>query len=162
VLLVAVAGVGSRIALSAVNHLPADVWTALKDARSFETRRSVSAIPASVRAAFAKAVGDESFAMAEPGGEWQVTDVTEKPELPRRRLRGVAQSKSLCILFYELGGRAESDHVAVFRLKDGGAELAWQAVLDWKSKTDRVAADPGALLAAIEAGRVYGGPTIYH
>jgi hypothetical protein len=86
--------------------------------------------------------------MAEPSAEWQATDVIGKPGLPRRRLRKVALSESFCILFYELGGRGHSYHVAVFRLSPDGATLVWRAVLD------RAVTDPAALLMAIDERKV--------
>jgi hypothetical protein len=88
---------------------------------------SVAAIPGEVRAAFAAATG-EPFAMAEPGFEWQATDVADNEVLPRRRLETVALSKSHCFLFYELGGRGRSRHVSVFRLDEDRAELVWRAM----------------------------------
>src|SRR5919197_4977290 len=96
---------------SAVKSLPEEVRASLKDPSDFHISASVSAIPNSVRMSFAKALGEERFAMAEPGAEWQVTDVVRKPGLPRRRLETVALSPSFCILFYELGGRGHTHHV---------------------------------------------------
>lgn len=127
---------------------PDDVRVSLMDARAFHIRAAVSAIPSAVRASFTKARGDEPFAMAEPSAEWQATDVIRKPGLPRRRLRKVALSESFCILFYELGGRAHSYHVAVFRLSPDGATMAWRAVLG------QAVIDPAALLKAIDDGKV--------
>ena len=90
--------------------------------------------------------------MAEPGAEWQSTDVVRKPGLPRRRLETVALSPSLCILFYELGGRGHSHHVVVFRFSMDDAKLVWRAV------RDRAITDPAALLMGIERGTVNDDP----
>jgi hypothetical protein len=120
----------------------------IKDPSSFQVRASVSAIPGSVRASFAKARGEESFVMAEPGGEWQVTDVIGKPELPRRRLKAVALSREFCILFYELGGRGHSHHVVVFRLSHDGAKLVWRALCEPAVTT------PAAVFTAVDGDTI--------
>ncbi len=147
-LLTILLGGASSPVSSAVKNLPEDVRASLKDASGFQIRASVFAIPGSVRMSFAKARGEQLFAMAEPGAEWQATDVVRKPGLPRRRLETVALSQSFCILFYELGGRGHSYHVAVFRLSVDGAKLVWRAV------RDRAITDPTALLMGIERGTV--------
>ena len=118
---------GSLVA--AVSHLPAEVRASLARSDEFWRFVAVSAIPDAVRVAFAAETG-EPFAMAEPGAEWQATDVVADEALPRRRLDMVATSKTHCFLFYELGGFTQSRHVAVFRLDEDGADLVWRAVRD--------------------------------
>ena len=44
------------------------------------------AMPANVKQAFAKITGEPSFALANPGQKYQVTDVVVERGLPRRRL----------------------------------------------------------------------------
>jgi hypothetical protein len=132
--------------LPVVTNLPNGVRASLKDAKRFQIRVNVSSIPSAVRSSFAKARGEEPFVMAEPEATWQASDI-RKPHLPRRRLGKVALSESFCILFYELGGRARSYHVAVFRLAPNGTTLAWRAVLD------EAITDPSALLKAIDDGK---------
>jgi hypothetical protein len=140
---------GVSVSRSAVvTHLPDQVRATLKEPSGFQIRANVSAIPVVVRASFAKAVGEERFAMAEPGAAWQATDVVRTPNLPRRRLREVALSQSFCILFYELGGRGHSDHVVVYSLSPAGVTLVWRAVLD------QAITEPSALLRAIDEGKV--------
>ena len=134
------------------SRLPEEVRSSLGNASAYEIRASVAAIPYSVRVAFAKTRGGESFAMAEPGAEWQLTDVVLKPGLPRRRLETVALSQSFCMLFYELGGRGHSHHVAVFRLQPDRATRVWRAVFD------RPIGDAAALLATIDEGKVEDDP----
>jgi hypothetical protein len=118
------------------------------DSSSFQLRASVTDIPDTVRAAFVKARGEASFLMAEPGAEWQATDVVLKPKLPHRRLKAVALSQELCILFYEVGGRGHSDHVVVFRHSKDGAELVWRAV------SEPAVTSPMAILVALEEDKV--------
>jgi len=144
--------IASGPVFAAVKYLPEEVRVALQDASTYQIHASVGAIPASVQLSFAKARREASFTMAEPGAEWQLTDVVRKPGLPRRRLEKVALSHSFCILFYELGGRGHSYHVVVFRLSSDGARLVWRAV------RDRVITDPTALLMGIERGTVEDDP----
>ena len=56
-------------ALAVAMTAPDDVRASLKDARAFQVRASVSAIPTAVRASFSKARDNEPFAMAEPSAE---------------------------------------------------------------------------------------------
>jgi hypothetical protein len=135
-------------AFSAAGNLPAEVRGALEDPTAFQISAAVSAIPNSVRTSFAKAAGEKSFSMAEPGAEWQSTDVVYKLALPHRRLGHVALSKSFCILFYERGGRGWSYHVAVFRLAQNDAKLLWSG-----SAFQKVP-DPAGLLIAIKKGQI--------
>ncbi len=152
ILLATLLTIGSSRLFSAVKHLPEEVRASLKDASGYQIRASVGAIPIPVRVAFAKARGEEPFTMAEPGAEWQVTDVVRKPGLPRRRLERVALSQRFCVLFYEVGGRGRSHHVAVFRLSPDDARLVWRAVLD------RAIKDPPDLLVAVDDGTVEDDP----
>ncbi len=135
----------------AAERLPADVQAALRQPGAFQVRSTISGIPASVRTAFAKAVGAEFFVMAEPGARWQVGDTLtpDKPPLPARRLARVFLSKSFCILFYERGGIARTNHVAIFRLGQRDAELAWRAYVP------QSATDPAALLSVIDKGQIH-------
>jgi len=103
--------------------LPADLRLALIQPKDFQTRASLSKIPDPVRVAFAKAIGDGAFSMAEPGAKWQAGSDVKDTRLPRRRLQRVLLSKSFCVLFYESGGRRKNNHVAFFRLTETGAEF---------------------------------------
>jgi hypothetical protein len=147
-MLTTVAGLES----TSVTHLPDDVLASLQDSRNFQIRMTVAAISSAVRTTFARVARDEPFAMAEPGAAWQLTDVITKRGLPRRRLGKVALSRSFCFLFYELGGRGHSYHVAVFRVSGADAELTWHAVFD------QPFAEPAALLRAIDEGKVNDDP----
>ena len=131
--------------LAAVSQLPAEVRASLARASEFWRFVSVAAIPDEVRVAFAAETG-EPFAMAEPGAEWRATDAPGNEALPRRRLEMVALSTMHCFLFYELGGRARTRHVTVFRLNEGGAELVWRAIHDGSVR------HPAHILRRIDSG----------
>ena len=128
--------------------LPDDLMSALQSANGFQVRHAIADIPPLVRAAFAKATHQE-FSMAEPGEQWQSTDVIIEPRLPWRRLMAVAVSVNFCLVFYERGGIAKSNNVAVFRLSSRGADPVWHGYLD-----DSVA-DPASLAVAIDEKRFY-------
>ncbi|HEY3740785.1 MAG TPA: hypothetical protein VGL53_13125 [Bryobacteraceae bacterium] len=127
---------------------PADVMDALKVPGAFQIRTATADIPLPVRTAFAKTTGQASFSMAEPGARWQSTDVMVMPPLPGRRLRASACSKVFCIIFYETGGVARMNRVAVFRLNPNDAKLVWNAI------AFHDADDPKSLLIAIENGKL--------
>lgn len=106
---------------------PHDLVDALAKPSEFHLSRKMADVPVSVRSAFAKAAGEASFLMADPGGKWQATDVIHDPKLAVRRLSAVAVGKVFCLLFYEHGGIGRYDRVAVFRMTDGHAEAIWHA-----------------------------------
>jgi len=108
---------------SSQTALPADLRLALIQPKDFQLRTSLSKIPDTVRVAFAKAIGDGTFFMAEPGAKWQAGYEVKDTRLPRRRLQRALLSKSFCVLFYESGGRRKNNHVAFFRLTEAGAEF---------------------------------------
>jgi len=95
---------GPIAAVAAVSRMPAELRVELGESKDFRSFGSVSAIPESVRAAFARAVHDDSFEMAEPGAEWQSTDTIGEGNLPKRRLQTDDVSSNLLVLFYEHGG----------------------------------------------------------
>ncbi len=146
--LLLVAGASLAFALAAVANLPADLRAALKRPADFQTRTTILAIPNSVRTVFAKAAKQDAFAMAEPGAEWQATDVIMKQDLPVRRLEKVALSTRFCVIFYQLGGFASSYRVAVFSLEKDSAKLVWFAT------ASPAVTDLPSLSSAIEKGQV--------
>jgi hypothetical protein len=78
-----------------------------------------------------------SLDIAEPGAEFQVTDVIINPRLPRRRLVLAGCSVDHCLVYYERGGIAHTWHVALFhwtpaatRLEGGGVAPRGLASID--------------------------------
>jgi len=128
--------------------LPGDLLSALRSANNFQVRHSIASIPPLVRAAFAKATHQE-FSMAGPGEQWQSTDFIIEPRLPWRRLTAVAVGANFCLVFYERGGIAKSNNVAIFRLSSREVAPVWHAYLDSS------VADPASLAVAINEKRVY-------
>ncbi len=112
---------------------PKDLLSVLETPDRFRIMYRVSDIPNSVKIAFAKATQkstqEDVFSMAEPGAwPWNAGDVI-LDGLPRRRLKAVAVSDSLCLVFYEHGGWGKSDDIAAFRLSDNGARAIWHSFL---------------------------------
>jgi hypothetical protein len=108
-------------------HISPKLREALKDPGRWLVRAQTSAIPPSVREEFAKASDGDAFHMAEPGGEWNSTDVVRKRGLPWLRLGRVMSTGEYCIVTYERGGIALNRNVAVFHFRRGGADLVWSA-----------------------------------
>jgi len=88
---------------------------------------SIRGLPLGVREELQTLFGGSSLDIAEPGAEFQVTDVIINPRLPRRRLVLAGCSIDHCLVYYERGGIAHTWHVALFhwtpaatRLEGGG------------------------------------------
>jgi hypothetical protein len=91
-----------------------------------------------IRLALGNKVGNVPLVMADPGDPWEATDVVSSPRLPRRRFISSGISRDLCVVFYEVGGRGHSFHVAITVLEGSEWRFAWQAVAS--RKVDSVAA----------------------
>jgi hypothetical protein len=72
------------------------------------------AISAIAKQAFAKITGEPSFALANPGQKYQVTDVVVDRSLPRRRLIFAGVQGDEWFVHYELGGYGHSYCVLLF------------------------------------------------
>jgi len=79
-------------------------------------QKDVNQLPASLKLQFARLAGEKDFKMANPGEEYQSTDVIMRPGLPRRRLLFAGISNDKIFILYEEGGYSHSYHVAVFHL----------------------------------------------
>jgi hypothetical protein len=85
----------------------------LKDER-FGIVTSIRGLPLGVRDKLETLFGSQSLDIAEPGAEFQVTDVIVDPKLPIRRLLVAGCSIDHCMVYYERGGIAHTWHVALF------------------------------------------------
>jgi hypothetical protein len=74
------------------------------------------AMPATVKQAFAKITAEPSFALANPGQKFQVTDVVVDRALPRRRLIFAGVRGDEWFVHYEIGGYAHSYCVLLFKV----------------------------------------------
>ena len=107
-------------------------------AERFDIVTSVRGLPLDVRNFMQKMFGSLSLDIAEPRGEFQVTDVISKPGLPIRRMVAAGCSNDFhCLVYYERGGIAHTWHVMLFiwtpdttRFEWGGAAPGGLATID--------------------------------
>ena len=80
----------------------------------FQIVTSIRGLPLGVRDGLQTLFGSQTLDIAEPGAEFQVTDVIGN-ELPIRRLVAAGCSTDHCLVYYERGGTAHTWQVALFR-----------------------------------------------
>lgn len=114
---------GSRQA--APQSLPETLRAHLK-AERFAIVTSVRGLPLGVRDALQKLFGGRSLEIAEPGAEFQATDVIVKPGLPIRRLaRAGCSPDHHCLVYYERGGIAHTWQVVLFHWTPSATRFEW-------------------------------------
>ena len=86
---------------------------------------SVRGLPLGVRDALQKLFGSPSLDIAEPGAEFQATDVVTRPNLPFRRLIAAGCSIDHCLVYYEKGGFAHTWQVALFHWTPAATRVEW-------------------------------------
>ena len=82
----------------------------------FSEVTKADAMSANAKQAFAKITGEPSFALANPGQKYQVTDVVVDRGLPRRRLVFAGVRGDEWLVHYELGGIGHSYCVLLFKV----------------------------------------------
>jgi hypothetical protein len=93
--------------------LPDALRTHVKSER-FDIVTSIRGLPLGVRDALQALFGTPTLDIAEPGAEFQVTDMIRTPNLPIRRLVAAGCSADHCLVYYERGGTAHTWQVAAF------------------------------------------------
>ena len=97
----------------------------------FTIVKDTEAIPANVRQSFAEITREPSFALANPGQEYQATDVVnpKKPRLPWRRLIFAGRGGDKWFIHYERGGIGHY-YAIVLLSADGGnrPQFLWGGV----------------------------------
>ena len=103
----------------------------------FQIVTSIRGLPLGVRDSLQMLFGSQSLDIAEPGAEFQVTDVLGNSKLPIRRLVAAGCSADHCLVYYERGGIAHTWQVALFhwtpaatRFEFGGAAPGGLATVD--------------------------------
>ena len=104
----------------------------------FQVVTSIRGLPLGVRDGLQMLFGSGALDIAEPGAEFQVTDVVVNPKLPIRRLVAAGCSTDHhCLVYYERGGIDHTWHVALFhwtpaatRFEGGGAAPGGLATVD--------------------------------
>ena len=108
----------------------------VKDER-FGIVTSIRGLPLGVRDGLQTLFGTQTLDIAEPGTEFQSTDVIVNPTLPIRRLAVAGCSTDHCLVYYERGGIARTWLVALFhwtpaatRFESGGIAPGGLATID--------------------------------
>jgi hypothetical protein len=86
---------------------------------------SVRGLPLGVRDALQTLFGSGTLDIAEPGAEFQATDVMRYPTLPIRRLVAAGCSIDHCLVYYERGGFAHTWQVALFHWTSTATRFEW-------------------------------------
>ena len=95
---------------------------------------SVRGLPLGVRDALQVLFGSQTLDIAEPGAEFQTTDVIGN-ELPIRRLVAAGCSLDHCLVYYERGGIAHTWQVALFHWTPKATRFEWGAAAPGGLKT---------------------------
>ena len=85
---------------------------------------SIRGLPLGVRDGLQTLFGSPKLDIAEPGAEFQVTDVVN-PKLPIRRLVAAGCSTDHCLVYYERGGSDHTWHVALFHWTPSATRFEW-------------------------------------
>jgi hypothetical protein len=99
----------------------------VKDDR-FGIVTSIRGLPLGVRDALQTLFGSQTLDIAEPGAQFQATDVTVDPKVPIRRLVAAGCTIEYCLVYYERGGRAHTWHVALFHWTPAATRFEWGGI----------------------------------
>ena len=89
---------------------------------------SIRGLPLGVRDGLQTLFGSQALDIAEPGAEFQVTDVIVDPNLPIRRLVAAGCSTDHCLVYYERGGIAHTWQVALFHWTPAATRFEWGGI----------------------------------
>jgi len=110
-----------------VMKLPAEDRKVLLDASRFHEVRSTTNLPSAI---LALCDGGGDGKLAEPGQNWNATDVITDPTLPGKRLIWAVVGGEYYVVHYERGGIAHTFHILVAKLGKNEAKptMVWRAV----------------------------------
>jgi hypothetical protein len=91
----------------------------------FEIVTSIRGLPLGVRAGLQTLFGSQALDIAEPGADFQVSDVIVDSKLPIRRLVAAGCSYDHCLVYYERGGIAHTWRVALFHWTPAATRFEW-------------------------------------
>jgi hypothetical protein len=91
----------------------------------WEIVTSLRGLPLGVRGGLQTLFGSQALDIAEPGAEFQATDVVVNPKLPSRRLVRAGCSTDHCLVYYERGGIAHTWLVALFHWTPEATRFEW-------------------------------------
>ena len=122
--LCAVVSAGQRASTPTPAPLSGALRAHLTDER-FSIVTSIRGLPLGVREGLQALFGSPSLDIAEPGAEFQATDVIVNPKLPIRRLAAAGCSADHCLVYYERGGIAHTWQVALFHWTPAATRFDW-------------------------------------
>ena len=105
---------------------PAALSGALRDHvknERFQIVTSIRGLPLGVRAGLQTLFGSQALDIAEPGAEFQVSDV--RVNSPIRRMVAAGCSYDHCLIYYERGGTAHTWRVALFHWTPEETRFEW-------------------------------------
>ncbi len=108
-------------------ELSLELQAHVKDER-FGIVTSIRGLPLGVRIGLQALWYSQELDIAEPGAEFQVTDVIADPKLPTRRLVAAGCSTDHCLVYYERGGIAHTWHVAMFHWTPTETRFEWGGI----------------------------------
>jgi hypothetical protein len=109
---------------TAPGTLPSELQAHVRDGQ-FSIVTSIRGLPLGVRDALQTLFGSRTLDIAEPGAEFQRTDVIVVPNLPIRRLVAAGCTRDRCLVYYERGGFAHTWHVALFHWTPAATRFEW-------------------------------------
>src|SRR5262245_9329299 len=114
------------VCFAEVTKLSSDDRKELEDASRFHEVHSAKNLPPTVVALCV----DDNGKLADPGQNWNATDVVTDPTLPWKRLIWAVVGGDYYVVHYERGGIAHSFHVLVAKLSksDAKPKMVWQTV----------------------------------
>jgi hypothetical protein len=107
------------LSASVREHLRADTLTPIA---------RVADLPALVQSAIKTSFSSPKLEMADPGQEFQSTDVVMNPSLPTRRLISAGCSSDHCLVHYEQGGIAHFYRVLLVSVSKTTAKVEWNGM----------------------------------
>jgi hypothetical protein len=112
---------------TAPRTLSSELRTLVQNGR-FSIVTSIRGLPLGVRDALQTLWGSGTLDIAEPGGEFQRTDVVVNSILPRRRLVAAGCTPNDCLVYYERGGLTHTWHVALFHWTPEATRFEWGGI----------------------------------
>ena len=109
---------------TAPGALSTELRAHVRDGR-FDIVTSIRGLPLGVREALQTLFGSRTLDIAEPGAEFQRTDVIVDAKLPIRRLVAAGCSADHCLVYYERGGFVHTWHVALFHWTPAATRFVW-------------------------------------
>lgn len=86
---------------------------------------SIRGLPLGVRAGLQTLFGSQSLDIADPGAEFQTSDMSVYLNLPLRRLAAAGCSHDHCLVYYERVGSTHSWQVALFHWTPEATRFEW-------------------------------------